>query len=170
MKEGLRGVACTDARQAGGTAPGGSRRSVSGDDALLTTARAARTVRPPRSRTPVGQQGPGVRRVGVRVIQRAPPRCSEGSHGADSPPLLHDAALPATRPRKAAARRPTAALTDRAPSLHQHLVDVRAQAQRAAVLGQPAHQGRHHGLAAAARELQHAVGLVPLLKHEGNFG
>lgn len=52
MKEGLRGVAATLARQLSGTASRGSRRSVSGAVALETTACEARIVRPPRSRTP----------------------------------------------------------------------------------------------------------------------
>lgn len=52
MKEGLSGVLATLCRQASDTASGGSRRSVSGATALDTTARRARMVRPPRSRTP----------------------------------------------------------------------------------------------------------------------
>lgn len=52
MKEGFSGVSATLARQLSGTASLGSRRSVSGAEALETTACAARMVRPPRSRTP----------------------------------------------------------------------------------------------------------------------
>ena len=56
MNEGLSGVSCTLCRQLAGTASAGSRRSVSGELALETTARAARIVRPPRSRTPAAPQ------------------------------------------------------------------------------------------------------------------
>ena len=56
MNDGLSGVAATLARQLSGTASRGSRRSVSGAEALETTACVARMVCPPRSRTP-GQGG-----------------------------------------------------------------------------------------------------------------
>lgn len=50
-------MSCTPCRQLAGTASGASRRSVSGELALLTTARLAWMVRPPRSRTPAGPGG-----------------------------------------------------------------------------------------------------------------
>lgn len=146
----------TDVRQAAGTASGGSRRIVSGDDALLTTAREARTVRPPRSRTPVwagGSAGQGELRLhkGSTVAPpfEYPHLCAHAAqHRCSAPPSQR---------------------TDCAAALHQHLVDVGAQAQAAAVLLQPPHQRIHHGLAASPGELEHAVWLVPLLKHEGNL-
>lgn len=52
MKEGFSGVSCTLCRQPAGTASSGTRPRVSGVLALDTTAREARMVRPPRSRTP----------------------------------------------------------------------------------------------------------------------
>jgi hypothetical protein len=52
MNDGFSGASSTLRRQADGTASDGRRRSMSGALALETTARAARTVRPPRSRTP----------------------------------------------------------------------------------------------------------------------
>ena len=53
-------------------------------------------------------------------------------------------------------------------ALKQHPLDAAAQAQFTAMGFQAAHQGHHHGLAAAFREIQTGIRFKPLAKQRGH--
>jgi hypothetical protein len=126
-----------------GPVPGGSSPSVSHADALVTTARRAVTVPPPRSATPAARPEASVStRSTCALVSTRPPRlvmplCGKGAPTSSSRqgPLEQPCGW---RPRK-----------EKSPSR-----------------GPAPCERRHHGLAAADGEVQLAVGGVPLIEHD----